>query len=208
MSEPARQMTERFTWSEYRTWNDSQRWEIIGGEAYLMSPSPTPRHQKIVGELHGAMHSYFKGGPCRLFVAPMDVVLSEENVVQPDLFVVCDPDQVKRTHIAGGPALAVEVISDSSASRDRLLKMALYARSGVKEFWLVTPWPSMVEVYVLRGAQYVVHGVLGKDQTLVSPSFPDLQIVLRDVFDFPLEPGEEPPVVKERPARYRTALDR
>jgi Uma2 family endonuclease len=59
----------------------------------------------------------------------------------------------------------------SLASRDRLLKVGLYARSGVKEFWIVTPWPWMVEVFVLRGERYEVYGVLGKDQTLISPSF-------------------------------------
>jgi Uma2 family endonuclease len=205
MSEPARQLRDRFTWSDYRTWNGDQRWEIIGGEAFLMSPSPTARHQRIVGEMHWQMQNYFRGKPCRLFVSPMDVVLSEDDVVQPDLLVVCNEEQIRRTHIAGGPTLVVEVISDSSASRDRLLKMALYARSGVKEFWLVTPWPWMVEVYVLRGERYEVHGVLGKDHILVSPSFPDLKITLKDVFDYPLDPGEEPLVAREPPGKYVAA---
>jgi len=131
----------------------------------------------------------------------MDVVLSDEDVVQPDLFVVCDPKQVQRTHIKGPPTLCVEIVSDPAM--DRLLKLDLYARSGVKECWLVTPWPSVIEMLVLDGPTYRVQRVFGKDHELVSPTFPDLKIALGEVFNFPLEPGEEPPVAKEPPApRY------
>ena len=199
MSEAARQLGVRYTWSDYRTWDDDQRWEIIGGDAFLMS-SPTSRHQLIVGELHRQTANYFRGRPCRVFVSPMDVVLSEDDVVQPDLLDVCEQSRIERTHIAGAPSLVVEVISESSAFRDRMLKMRLYAKSGVKEFWIVTPWPSMLEVYVLRGEHYEVHDILGKEDTLASPSFPELALALKDIFDFPLEPGEEPLVAREPPA--------
>jgi Uma2 family endonuclease len=190
----------KYTWSDYQSWNDNQRWEIIGGDAWLMSPSPTWRHQRISGELFRQMANYFKGKPCQVLDAPLDVVLSEEDVVQPDLLVVCDKSQIKRTHIEGAPALVVEIVSENSSMRDRLLKLNLYARSGVKEYWIVTPFPSMVEVLSLSNGKYVVQHVFGKDDALVSPSFRDLAITLADVFDFPLEPGEEPPVAKEPPA--------
>ena len=136
----------------------------------------------------------------------MDVRLSDEDVVQPDVYVVCDPKRLKRTHTEGAPDLVVEVISESSAYQDRHLKLELYARAGVKEYWIVTPWPSMVDVLLLEGRHYVVHKVFSKNQTLVSATFPDLQITLKDVFDFPLEPHEEPPIVKEPPGAYRTAV--
>lgn len=200
MSDSTARERRRYTVADYQTWNDNQRWELIGGEAYLMSPSPTSRHQRIVSDLCRQMASYFKGKTCQLYVSPMDVVLSDEDVVQPDLLVVCDPRQIKRTQIVGAPTLVVEILSDSTASRDRLLKLDLYARSGVKEYWIVTPWPSLVEVLLLEGTRYVVHKVFDKDDTLNSPTFPDLKIELRDVFDFPLEPGEEPPAVHEPPA--------
>lgn len=199
MAQPSTTRDSHYTWADYQTWDDDQRWEIIGGDAYLMS-SPTTRHQRVIGELHAAMHSHFRVKSCQLFLSPMDVVLSDEDVVQPDLLVVCDPQRVQRTHIAGAPTLVVEVLSESSTSRDRLLKLDLYARTGVKEYWIVTPWPSLVEILVLEGNRYVVHKVFGKEQTLVSATFPDLKIDLAGVFDFPLEPGEEPPVVREPPA--------
>jgi len=199
MSQPSVKPHCHYTWTDYQTWDDDQRWEIIGGDAYLMS-SPTSRHQRVVGELHRQMANLLHGKRCQLFISPMDVMLAEEDVVQPDLLVVCEPQQIKRTHIAGAPTLVVEILSASSTSRDRLLKLDLYARTGVKEYWIVTPWPSLVEVLVLEGNRYVVHKVFGKDQTLVSATFPELKIDLTGVFDFPLEPGEEPPVVREPPA--------
>ena len=195
----------RYTWSDYCSWDDGQRWEIIGGDAYLMSPSPTSRHQDIVRELFLQMGSHFKGRSCRVYSAPLDVVLSDEDVVQPDILVVCEPGQIKRTHIQGAPALAVEIVSEHSARTDRMLKLQLYARAGVREYWIVTPWPSLVEVLLLQDGKYQVYGVYGKDNVLVSPSFPELKVDLKDVFNFPLEPGEEPPVVREPPAPvYRT----
>lgn len=199
MSDAAARLRPRYTWSDYRTWTDDQRWEIVGGDAYLMSPSPTSRHQRMSGELYRQMANHFRGKRCVAIPAPMDVVLSEEDVVQPDILVVCDPDQIKRTHIEGPPTLVVEILSASSEVMDRRLKLELYARAGVKEYWLVSPWPSYVEVLVLEGTKYRVEQVMAKEQELVSPSFPDLKITLSDVFDFPLEPGEEPTVAREPP---------
>lgn len=225
MSERASQSKRRYTWGDYQTWPDDERWEIIGGEAFLlssrprtgkeliqaeqaalhaMSPSPIYRHQRVATNLTRELGIHFKGHRCQLIGAPMDVVFSEEDVVQPDLMVVCSAGQIKRTHIEGAPALVVEILSDASASRDRLEKLNLYARAGVKEYWIVTPHPSLVEVLWLEGGRYVVHKVFGKDDTLTSPTFPEMRIALADVFDFPLEPREEPPIVKEPPApKYR-----
>ena len=116
MSEPSHKNRPHYTWADYQTWNDDQRWEIIGGEAYLMSPGPTSRHQIISSALHAQMYAYFTGKPCRVLAAPMDVRLSDEDVVQPDLLVVCRPDQLTRTHIEGAPTLVVEILSASSTS--------------------------------------------------------------------------------------------
>ena|ERR1051326_5721607 len=204
MSEPAKSQR-HYTWSDYRTWTDDKRWEIIGGEVFQMA-SPTSRHQTISMELSVRLHAFFKNKGCKVFAAPMDVVLSDEDVVQPDHLVVCDANQIKRTHVEGPPTLVVEIVSADSGLRDRMLKLNLYAYAGVKEYWIVTPWPSTVEVLVLQGQKYQVHQVFGKDSTLVSATFPDLQLPLADAFNFPLEPGEEPPVVHEPPApRYATA---
>lgn len=199
-----RQSTARdlpFTWDDYRSWDDGQRWELIDGEAYAMSPAPRTRHQVVVTQLAIQLGTLLKGKRCQPFVAPVDVRLSDVDVVQPDLVVVCDPAQVKPTHIEGAPTLVVEVLSPSTALYDRKLKMRLYAASGVQEVWLVTPYPWLVEVYVLDGATYRLIHSLSKNDTLRSPTLPELTLGLASVFDFPLESGEEPPIAREPPPR-------
>ena len=191
-----------YTWDDYRTWPDDERWEIVEGEAYAMSPAPTPRHQHVVATLLYALMTHLAGKRCRPIVSPVDVKLDDLNVVQPDIVVVCRPEQIRCTHVEGPPALVVEVLSPSTALHDRARKLRLYARHGVIEVWLVTPFPPCVEIYRLDGASYRLGEVLSKEDTLRSPSFANLAVDLAPVFDFPLEPGEDPPAVREPPAHY------
>jgi Uma2 family endonuclease len=193
-----------YTWTDYQNWPDEERWEIIDGEAYMMSPAPTTRHQAISRELFGSLFAFFKGHKCKLFSSPIDVKLSEEDIVQPDIVVVCDDRQIKETHIDGAPALAVEIVSPSSAVHDRMRKMRLYAEAGVKEYWIVTPHPSMVEIFLLDGKTYRMHATFGRGDVLVGGMFNGLKINLKEVFSFPLTADEKKIYkVKESPARYR-----
>ncbi|NCD34897.1 MAG: Uma2 family endonuclease, partial [Spartobacteria bacterium] len=189
-------------WDDYRTWSDTKRWELLAGQAYAMSPSPSCEHQDIVLSLGTKIKNALIGKTCTTFIAPMDVKLSEEDVVQPDLLVVCDPKQIKQ-YIEGAPALIIEILSPSSLRHDRMVKTALYAKFGIKEYWIVTPFPCMVEIYLLQGEHYALWNTFGNEDTLTSPSFPDLQIDLNDVFAFTLEQhAEEMAVVNESPATY------
>lgn len=141
--------------------------------------------------------AFFEGKKCEPFAAPTDVKLSDEDVVQPDLLVVCEPDKIKTTHIEGPPTLIVEILSPSTALFDRARKMRTYAKFAVKEVWLVTPYPGLAEVFVLDGESYRLCGAYTKEDTLTSPTFPELEIDLRKVFDFPIEPDERIEMVKE-----------
>jgi Uma2 family endonuclease len=204
MSEAAQKMDDRYTWVDYQTWPEGERWELIGGNAYAMAPSPLSAHQDISSELHSRLHPYFKGRKCRLFAAPMDVRLSDEDVVQPDLLAVCDPRQI-RNHIEGPPTLVVEIVSPGSARHDRLVKTELYARFGIKEYWIVTPFPSMVEIFWLQDERYSFWKGFSHEDVLTSPGFPDLQIELADVFELTLQQhAHERKVANEGPAHYRT----
>ena len=189
-----------YLWDDYRSWADDRRWEIIAGEAYAMSPAPSTRHQSIQLELAVQFRNRLDGRPCKPFISPVDVKLDELNVVQPDLVVVCRPEQIKSTHIEGAPALVVEILSPSTAQRDRGVKMDAYARAGVQEVWLVTPWPQCVEVYILDHDSYRRHGAFTQLHTLNSPTLPALMVTLAAVFDFPLEPGEIPAEATPVPA--------
>jgi Uma2 family endonuclease len=186
-----------YDWNDYRSWPDDQRWEIIGGEAFAMTPAPTTRHQRIVHELDRQMGNYFAGKPCQVFPAPTDVRLSDRDVVQPDLAVVCEPEKVRPTHIEGAPTLVVEVLSPSTAAFDRVRKLAMYARSGVREVWLITPYPWLAEVLVLDGDSYRLAGACEKGDVLVSRAFPDLKICLEDVFSYPIDEREKIEMVRE-----------
>ena len=186
------------TWGDYQSWPVDERWEIIQGEPFAMTPSPTSRHQKVVLKLATSLDRFLAlAGQCEVFPAPMDLKFSDADVVQPDLFVICDPKQNKGSHFEGPPRLIVEVLSASTAYHDRIRKLSLYARHGVQEVWLFTPFPSSVEVFFLSGDAYLLKFSYGKEETLESPSFPGLQIDLSTIFDFPVDPEEAVHLVKE-----------
>jgi hypothetical protein len=95
--------------------------------------------------------------------------------------------------------LVIEILSEQSMQHDRIRKMELYARYAVKEYCIVTPFPSLVEVYLLQGERYVRWNAHTREDTLTSPGFPGLSMSLQSVFDFPLEPHEKPVPARKQP---------
>ena len=192
----------RFTWDDYRTWHDDRRWELIDGDAFSMSPAPSSRHQLIVGDLFSLLHQHFQGRPCRPLVSPVDVKLCAEDVVQPDIVVICDRSQILETHIEGAPTLVIEVLSPSSHRHDRVRKLRLYARFGVREYWLVQPHPAVIEVLQLAGGDYRIAGAYTDAETLSSPTFPELALDLSAVFTWPIPAAEQIDEVREAAPPY------
>jgi Uma2 family endonuclease len=187
----AKKRPERYTWADYQTWRDGHRYELIGGAVTAMAPSPGYDHQAIVGALYVALARHFQGKPCRPILAPMDVRLDDGNVVQPDLLVVCDPAQLRSTHVEGAPTLVVEVLSPATWRHDRKTKLGLYAHFGVREYWLVTPVPALVEVLRLERGAYLIAGVHRPGETLASPVVPELALDVAALFaGVPLRPED------------------
>ena len=207
MAQPA-QTYEHYTWDDYRSWPDDERWEIVGGQAFAMSPSPGSRHQKVCLRIGAALEAALRGQPCEAFIAPLDVKLSNEDIVQPDVLVVCDPRKVIDTHIEGAPDVVMEVASPSTTVHDRLVKLRLYVAFGVKEYWIVTPDSRLVEVLVTDGDSSRIHGVFGPNDTLASPTLSDLELPLDTVFDFPTPEGEHVNEVREPPPPYPARASR
>jgi Uma2 family endonuclease len=121
--------------------DDGQRHELIDGEHYV-TPSPATIHQQLVGRLHLTLGNWLQRHPIgEVFLAPLDVVLSLHDVVEPDLLVVLSDqtDIVTAAHVRGAPALVIEVLSPGTRRRDTGLKQRLYDRAGVREYWLVDP---------------------------------------------------------------------
>ncbi|MYA22060.1 MAG: Uma2 family endonuclease, partial [Gemmatimonadetes bacterium] len=120
-----------------------------------------------------------------VFSAPCDVVLSNADVVQPDLLFVSN----ERAHlllggdnVLGAPDLVVEILSPSTAGRDRTLKRSLYAKHGVKEYWLVDPDARTVPVLRLEERAFAVESIYGEGQTMTSPSLVGFTADLNEIF--------------------------
>ena len=145
---------EHYTVQDYLAWDDGERWELIGGIAYNMTPAPRLSHQSLVQNLFRSLDRQLQNAPCKLWLAPADVILSDEDVVQPDLFVVCDPKKMESDRVEGAPDFIAEVLSPSTAAKDRREKRALYEAHGVKEYWLVDPDARLVERYLLKKGKY------------------------------------------------------
>jgi len=140
---------------------EGQHYEIVDGVLY-MTPSPSWSHQEIVGRLFRYLSTYIEtanlGG---VFVAPIDVELSANNVFQPDVVVLLKSgrEKLKGRHIVGPPDVIVEVVSPGSATMDRHDKYQAYAKAKVPEYWIVEPGTQTVELLVLAGERYTSSGV-------------------------------------------------
>ncbi len=148
----------RFTYADYLTWPDDERWELINGVAYDMTPAPSERHQRVLMEVSARLYNALENGPCRVYPAPFDVRLTGEGVsaddavstvVQPDISVIGDPEKLDKAGCLGPPDLVVEVLSPSTAYKDQTEKLTLYEEHGVREYWIVNPDRESVLVYCL-----------------------------------------------------------
>ena len=180
-----------FTYADYLTWPDDERWEIIEGVVYDMTPAPTVRHQRILGLLHVEIATALKGRTCEVLLAPLDVRLAEGrvedreicSVVQPDLLVVCDPKKLDRAGAVAAPELLVEILSPSTAFKDQTAKLSLYEKHGVQEYWIINPVRDTVQVYLLGDdGLFVKPEEFRKGETLDSRAVPALSVVLEKVF--------------------------
>jgi Uma2 family endonuclease len=152
----------RCTYADYLQWPEDTRYELIDGEAFLMSPAPLVEHQEVAGEVYRQLANQLDGKPCRPFIAPVDVRLPRKDetdaaidtVVQPDVLVVCDLSKIDRRGVRGAPDWLLEVLSPSTAAHDQIAKRRTYERAGVREYWLVHPGDRTLTVYVLDNGQY------------------------------------------------------
>lgn len=195
---------QHFTFKDYQSWPEKERWELIEGEAFNMSPAPTVQHQKFSFLIAKNISDGTNINNCHVFIAPLDVLLigSDEanqnddnqidNIVQPDIFVVCDPNKIREKNIKGAPDFIIEVLSPSTAKKDEGIKRDLYQKCGVEEYWLVHPMDRTINQYSLLDEVYAKPQVYGQDDTIQSSRFPELSLELNLLFDYPGEPEDEP----------------
>lgn len=179
------------TYGDYIKWDDKKRYELIEGRVFELSAAPYRQHQRVSGELLRQFANYLLDKDYEVYTAPFDVRLPEggENdediltVVQPDLVVICDRSKLDERGCRGAPDLVIEIISPSTAGRERKDKRDLYERHGVKEYWLVDYQERVVEVYLLDDNNVYSKPAVYLEKDVVPVSILDgLQIELEFVF--------------------------
>lgn len=180
-----------YTYADVMKLPEQMRCERIDGVLYNMTPAPSPRHQEIVTQLSYEFVTYFrKTKKCKVFVSPIDVCLSANcsdpakitEWVQPDLVVVCDKQKLDEQKITGTPDLIAEVLSPSTAKKDRKIKFCRYEKALIPQYWIIDPVHESVEVYVLKENEYRLKQVYFKDDVIKVDFFDGLEIDLGNIF--------------------------
>ena len=180
----AQETLQKFTYADYLIAPDDARYELIDGEL-IMSPSPNRLHQSASLNLSVDLGFLARRTVIGyVFAAPFDVVLSDTDVVQPDIMFVSNARAhiITDDNIRGAPDLVVEILSPSTAERDRTFKRDLYARHGVKEYWMVDTELRLIRQLLLDGDEFRLAGVFGIGDTLVSPTLNGHALNVSDVF--------------------------
>ena len=163
--------------------DDGRRYEIIDGQLYELL-IPTTDHATVIINLLFVLHPLTQSLGGRIFTGPLDVFITEANVVQPDVLILL-PEQLSlmsKRGVEGAPALIIEVLSPSNPEPDRIVKLALYARASVLEYWLVSPEAAIVEVLTLAGDRYQTHARVAGDEPLSSLVLPGLDCAAARIF--------------------------
>ena len=177
----------------YNMPDDGNRYEIIDGELLMMA-APNWKHQGILSELSYLFSHFFRGKPCRVMIAPLDVRLAlydekkgkEVNVVQPDIMVFCGKDKFDEKGGIAAPDFVAEVLSPSTKNMDRQRKLKLYEKSGVREYWIVDGENETVEVYVHDGKKFGPKIYYNRNSIITSAIFRDFNVNVSDIFFDPL----------------------
>ncbi|HHT9124785.1 MAG TPA: Uma2 family endonuclease [Candidatus Brocadiia bacterium] len=174
----------KFTYQDYMHMPEEKRYELIEGE-FFMIPSQNEYHQRISGELGFILYGFVKKNKLgSVYLAPFDVVFSDEDVVQPDIIFVSKGRKniITKDNIKGAPDLLIEILSPKISYRDREIKRKLYFKYSVKEYWIVDPEGQNIEVLSLAEDGYKTLGIYNINTPLSSPLLKGLLIDLKEVF--------------------------
>lgn len=173
-----------FTIEDYMKLEDGNQYELIGGKL-IMVPAPRTIHQEITLAIASIIREYVsKNNLGKVFIAPTDVFLSETEKPQPDIFFISKErlNIITDMNIQGAPDLVIEVLSPSTAIRDRKDKSKIYLANGVKEFWLVDPDLQLVEMLMASDNAWILAGVFDQEDILTSALLTGLELNLGEVF--------------------------
>ena len=206
MPRPVENSDTKYTYQDYLTWPDDERWEIIHGVAHVMSPAPTRYHQSLSRDLEFFFHAHLKNKPgCEVYDAPFDVRFPHplgklndfdkaDTVIQPDLLVVCDPEKLTDRGCDGAPDLIVEILSPSTTYMDLNNKYALYQEQGVKEYWVVYPEEQIIDIHFHNEETGLYDEKISyrRDDVIECRLLPGLDIPMSEVFKSAPKDNEPP----------------
>lgn len=178
--------------SDYLSWKVDELMELIRGKIFKMSPSPQSNHQLLLSELYSQMvkSRTLKEG-CRIWLAPLDVYLVHPgedwlqavNIVEPDLFIVCNPSKINKRGCVGAPDFVVEILSPITRKKDATLKKELYEEYGVREYWMISWQERMVHINLLNEkGKYETLSPKVEGEVISPRDFPQLNIDLEELF--------------------------
>lgn len=191
--------------SEYKSLDEEKK-EVINGDTFLMAPPSDKRHPKIIGNIYTAISKILKGSPCEVYcdsialmcnnsARPYKTQEEKDNAgyVIPDLMIICDSDLINDGYYEGVPKFVIEVLSPSTAKRDKTIKFKVYESLGVSEYWIINT-AGMVEIYYLIDGEYELQDnlFLGRDKNSVTYNeylaiilreFPNIAIKLGEIFE-------------------------
>ena len=182
---------ERYSDADCLTWDEKDRIEIIDGEAFMMSP-PNLTHQRISRRLTSQIDAFLQGKECELFYAPFGVRLFEKDgdrpedvdtLVEPDLSVICDKNKLDDAGCKGAPDFIIEIMSPSNRRHDKVTKLNLYQRAGVREYWIVSPEMQTIEVFLLEDGFLKPKEFYGRDDQAKVTVLEGCQVDLSKVFE-------------------------
>lgn len=172
------------TYDDYAQLDDGKRYEIADGVLELMSPAPTPKHQVISTKILATLME-----SCQLeyiiFASPIDLILSDTEVRQPDLVIVPrnQMEIITKRGIEGIPSLVGEILSPYSIKRDRFHKLKVYAQYQIPEYWIIDPANEVLEQYALEGHDYQLLNVYSREDTVQSEQLPCASFTMGQILD-------------------------
>jgi Uma2 family endonuclease len=185
-------LSKKYTYADYLTWNFKERVELIEGLIYKMGPSPSSVHQLISGYLQTDINNFLRKSDCKAFAAPFDVRLTNKrkstednviiNVVQPDIYVICDPSKIDKRGCLGAPNLVIEIVSKGNTKLELEQKFKLYEENGVQEYWIVQPGDQTVSVFDLVQDKYALRQIYSNDSKIDVAVLPGLVLDMKDIF--------------------------
>lgn len=185
-------MSKRYSYADYLTWQFDEMVELINGAVHKMSPAPNRWHQRVSSFLHGELYQFLKGKTCEVYHAPFDVRFPKKgddtneqiyHVVQPDICVICDPKKLDDKGCLGAPDLVVEILSPSTSKKDLNEKYDLYESQAVKEYWIVYPESKSITIHSLNEKGKYESSRPYNTAIISSTALTGFQLDLRDVFE-------------------------